>query len=392
MITGAPVNVMDFGAVGDGVTDDTAAIQAAVNSNAGTVFYPDGTYKINGVTLQSNQIHLGSDAAILTTTGSAFVPGNNTSNVEINNLIFAGTGNGIYQSNSSYYSISYHVRNCKFAVSLAECIYWTPINCVIEQNYFGYSLGSVGSSHRHLAMFGKPTGSTAANSNTIRKNYFTNGVGTESTLLFYGTGNTFAENIWESNNTLPVHINGGGVIQFNGNYFESNSNAYQLYCEANSSAIPNPANALYINYVITFVNNVANLLVSGNTALFYLDANSYHLSMIGNLLYTNQSSVYVTNTPVGTNAGVIEYRRNENFGSSFTETNLNTWNFGDTGQFNSGLKTDSPYNSTTTSSVANLVVLSNGVVQRSTAGKTGSFTTADGKTVTVTNGVITNIV
>lgn len=45
MIEGAPVNVLDYGAVGDGVTDDTAAIQAAVNA-AQAVFFPVGTYKL----------------------------------------------------------------------------------------------------------------------------------------------------------------------------------------------------------------------------------------------------------------------------------------------------------------------------------------------------------
>ena len=47
MIEGAAVNVKDFGAVGDGVTDDTAAIQAAIDSiTSGTIFVPKGTYKI----------------------------------------------------------------------------------------------------------------------------------------------------------------------------------------------------------------------------------------------------------------------------------------------------------------------------------------------------------
>jgi parallel beta-helix repeat protein len=45
MITGASFNVLDFGAVGNGTTDDTAAIQAAVNAanaaGGGTVYFPD---------------------------------------------------------------------------------------------------------------------------------------------------------------------------------------------------------------------------------------------------------------------------------------------------------------------------------------------------------------
>jgi hypothetical protein len=46
MIADAAVNVKDFGAVGDGVTDDTAAIQAALDSGAKKVILPSGNYKI----------------------------------------------------------------------------------------------------------------------------------------------------------------------------------------------------------------------------------------------------------------------------------------------------------------------------------------------------------
>jgi hypothetical protein len=46
------VSVKDFGAVGDGIVDDTAAIQVAINavgSSGGTVYFPSGTYLISGI-------------------------------------------------------------------------------------------------------------------------------------------------------------------------------------------------------------------------------------------------------------------------------------------------------------------------------------------------------
>jgi hypothetical protein len=58
MLVGAPINVKDFGAVGDGVTDDQAAINAAFlaaqNQGYGDIYFPPGIYYITqGACLES---------------------------------------------------------------------------------------------------------------------------------------------------------------------------------------------------------------------------------------------------------------------------------------------------------------------------------------------------
>jgi hypothetical protein len=61
MISGAVVNVKDYGAVGNGIADDTAAIQAAIDSgNLGlSVFLAPGTYKVtNTIFLRRNKVRI----------------------------------------------------------------------------------------------------------------------------------------------------------------------------------------------------------------------------------------------------------------------------------------------------------------------------------------------
>ena len=65
------VSVKDFGAVGNGSTDDTAAIQAALNAST-IVFFPQGNYLTSVITLNQNQkiYGFGSTLTLSSTTGT----------------------------------------------------------------------------------------------------------------------------------------------------------------------------------------------------------------------------------------------------------------------------------------------------------------------------------
>lgn len=58
-LRGLYITPQDFGAVADGVTDDTAAIQAALDSDVGTVYFPQGTYVTSSpLVLDYNHCHV----------------------------------------------------------------------------------------------------------------------------------------------------------------------------------------------------------------------------------------------------------------------------------------------------------------------------------------------
>jgi polygalacturonase len=57
MIKGAYFNVLDYGAVGNGTTEDTTAFDlaiAAATVSGGTVFVPSGTYYVDRIDMSSD--------------------------------------------------------------------------------------------------------------------------------------------------------------------------------------------------------------------------------------------------------------------------------------------------------------------------------------------------
>ncbi len=151
-------NIIDYGAVADGVTDTTSAIQKAVDAAAlqrGTVYIPAGTYVLEGTVLLKSHIRIvgveNLSILVKKSAGNMMTAIGNVrrSNITIENVTFDID----YQQDASGLLLSY-VSNVKI------------INCkFLEATMWGVFLGSLDGTDPHIR-----------NSNVIIKNSIFDGL------------------------------------------------------------------------------------------------------------------------------------------------------------------------------------------------------------------------
>lgn len=131
---GSGNDVRRYGAVGDGVTDDTAAIQACMNAN-GIAYFPAGTYLTGKLLLKSNQTLRGDGEALSILklkpqTNDHLIAGSSVSGVLVEGLTLDHDGDNQTAGN---------------AVRLSSCVNIEFSSCRIK-NAYGHNVYILGTS------------------------------------------------------------------------------------------------------------------------------------------------------------------------------------------------------------------------------------------------------
>jgi len=122
MIVGAFFNALDYGAKGDGITNDAAAIQLAITAAAGgTLYFPAGTYLVGTQLTGVSNIHIigaGSDVTTLKASVAinSIILFSDKSNVEIEGLKFDGNNNTLsnIRAYATNYPTQFSIHHCYF--------------------------------------------------------------------------------------------------------------------------------------------------------------------------------------------------------------------------------------------------------------------------------------
>lgn len=336
------VNVKQFGAYGDGVTDDTSSIQNALNKS-NTVFIPNGTYLITDTLINNDRINiigeskfdttLKFDTSNLDSEKSMLIISNTTSRNVIKNINFTSTYNeqdiSEYENyliiglllNSSSYNI---IENCRFFQLKSGIRLYNSWCNNIENSYFGrcyIGIDSAGASHGNNIYV-----------KTCQIEY--NDIG-----VYFGEGRN--QSLYncdiENNRTNGVQKTNEGSIEIINSYFEDKilikwgqtyvSKVLILGCtffqNDTTAYTPIEFHGFADNTKVTIINCLFKNL-SENSATYTTPAikqtNDYrtvHPTLIDNSVYNMVEYDFSAFKGVRINSGKIESYHDRSFGTNF---------------------------------------------------------------------------
>ena len=290
------VSVKDFGAVGDGVTDDRAAFQSAINavvaSGGGVIYVPPGTYQfVSFASINGNNVQIvgagdasilrkaatGTTPAILNLTGSGGSVSNfKLSNVRVVNQLVTSSTTALIHLDWPDLN-GYEVSNCSFSNPVGA------INCLFIKTQVGKTVRHVrvqnnrfeSSGRMHFELINHDNGDVYAASDVfITGNYFGSasfGVSLSGPM----EKGTVSENIFE-NCSYGIELVGMRSITIDSNVFAGTMT---------SGLISTSGSMEMTNVVIS--NNTTRGRVTGRIFL----SNLSRAVITGNQFYTTSALV-----------------------------------------------------------------------------------------------------
>lgn len=321
MINGEVLNVLDFGAKGDGVTDDTSAIQSALNAGF-SVFVPEGTYLISApLRLNQYQNLIGASrykSIIKTTTAlnPAMIThpvGNHAGDIIIRELYLDNAGGTacIHCADSSY-GINGAIYNVKMKGK--PCVLGNGAGLFPTVNFYNCDFAPYDSTSRLIDL----QGGSSWNGFTVENSIFRCADGAVGIYMKHGGGSgailqgiTIVGNIFETHNAGAIEMYSPWVANISNNYFDDADAATRpmILIDKDGGSTYAPTNVIISNNIaqpgamsqIEFLNGGTST-ISNNRCYGVNLAGSSTINVFGNYggmlvtNYDNTSTIFNRNS------------------------------------------------------------------------------------------------